>query len=118
MSISYRAALAALALCAGLSVGSTVIAAPASPYDDGNDQIVRKIAYGDADLHTEAGAASLAHRVRTAADYVCGGGDILVRQSASFERCRHAAIDRAIARLNAPMVARALGHPASALANR
>jgi UrcA family protein len=85
-----------------------------------NDERVSVIVhYQDAELQTPAGAAKLASRVRSAAFKVCGGSDPLIFMGAGFGRCQRTAIDRAVATLNAPLVADALGRETgAALAKR
>lgn len=55
--------------------------------------------YGDLDLASPADLARLRHRIRAAADEVCGPDDAMFR--ASIARCRHAAIARAEASIPA-----------------
>jgi UrcA family protein len=93
---------AALALCAPSIAGS-----PATAGDDQRNTI--KLKYAEADLQTVRGAKALALRLRVAAADVCGGENPLVRTGGQFARCREATIDRAIAPLNAPLLADALG---------
>ena len=64
-----------------------------------------------ADLNTAAGVQALAVHLRLAANKVCGGDNTLARQDADFPSCRRAAIARAVGRLDAPMLAAALGQP-------
>jgi UrcA family protein len=70
----------------------------------------------DADLHTPAGARKLAFRIRVAAYKVCEGGLPHGREAADFDTCRQTAIQRAIAGVDAPMLAQALGLGGVALA--
>jgi|SRR5580698_2306657 UrcA family protein len=63
----------------------------------------------DADLNTAAGARVLAVHLRLAANKVCGGDNPLARRDADFPSCRRAAIARAVGRLDAPLLAEALG---------
>ena len=94
------------ALIAGLATVSVACAAPVSQE---HDLLIRKVAYTDAGLHTADGAQALARRVRVAASDVCGGENVLVRLTDSFKACRTAANTRAMTRLNAPLLADALG---------
>jgi UrcA family protein len=75
------------------------------------DRISRVVEVGDLDLHSQAGARTAAHRIHVAADYVCGGDNLLWRRASDFQDCRNGAIDRALASLKAPMVSAALGRP-------
>lgn len=107
-----------LIAAAALSVATPALATPLSIWGDDEVNVVR-VAYRPDDLHTAAGAAKLAYRIRLAAGRVCGGDAPLVAGSSHFQRCRGRAIDRALAALNAPLVADALGRaPAPALAGR
>jgi len=93
---------AALALAAPSNAGNPTIAG-----DDQRNVITLK--YAEADLQTIRGAKALAFRLRVAAADVCGGENPLVRTGNQFAKCREAAIDQAIATLNAPLLADALG---------
>jgi|HubBroStandDraft_2_1064218.scaffolds.fasta_scaffold250637_2 UrcA family protein len=106
----------ALALSAVLAVGAHAHAGGVDIYEEGGRSVVT-LKYVDADIHTVRGARSLAMRVRVAAASVCGA-DVLpiVRTGDQFARCRNAAIDRAIAGLNAPLLADALGRSPRTLA--
>lgn len=93
---------AALAFAAPSNAGSSTVA------NDEQRNVIR-LKYAEADLQTIRGAKALALRLRIAAADVCGGESPLVRTGAQFMRCREATIDRAIAPLNAPLLADALG---------
>jgi UrcA family protein len=56
-----------------------------------------------------AGAKALALRIRVAAAQVCGGEDPVVRLGDGFYRCQEASIGRAVATLDSPLLADALG---------
>jgi UrcA family protein len=92
-----------VAVCAAAALASPAAAQPV--------QITRVVHVGDLDLHNQADAKIAARRIHVAADFVCGGDNILFRQDSSFEQCRDGAIDRALASLQAPLVAAALGRP-------
>ncbi|MDB5483490.1 MAG: hypothetical protein JWO83_4543 [Caulobacteraceae bacterium] len=103
----------ALTLSAALALGAPANAdSPAVASDEQRNVI--KLKYVEADLQTLQGAKALALRLRVAAADVCGGELPLVRTGDQFVRCREAAIDRAIATLNAPLLAQALGRRNSA----
>lgn len=106
----------ALAL-AVLAAGAPANAASVFMYgEDGRSVVALK--YADADLHTARGAKALALRVRVAAAHVCGGDELaIVRTGDQFTWCRNAAIDRAIADVNAPLLADALGRSPRTLAS-
>ncbi len=107
-------AIAAIAVIAGAPAS----AAPLPVWDD-DATVSVTVHYQRAELGTQAGAARLAQRIRLAAREVCGGGDPLARMQFNFDACRRHAIDRAIATLDAPLLADALGRvPAAALAAR
>lgn len=99
----------ALTLSAALALGApSGVGSPAMAGDEQRNVI--RLKYAEADLQTVRGAKALALRLRVAAAEVCGGEDPLVRTGSQFARCREAAIDRAIATMNAPLLAQALGH--------
>ena len=81
-----------------------------------NEKAVLTVKVTDSDLHSAVGAKALALRVRVAAAEVCGGDDNVIRFSDGFIKCQAASIDRAIAELNSPLVADALGRPLQNLA--
>ncbi len=99
-----------LALCAAAMTGPVVSADPVGA----PDLISRTVRFGDIDLQTQAGAKVAARRIHIAADYVCGGDQLLWRQASDFQSCRNEAIDRALASLQAPLVSAALGRQAPA----
>ncbi|HVN01583.1 MAG TPA: UrcA family protein [Caulobacteraceae bacterium] len=106
--MSHRFLLAA----AIVSIAAIATPVPASPASSFGEVVVvtRVVRYREAELHTPGGARSLAVRLKSAAEYVCGGDDILVRfYDRDFIACRESAIDRALATLQAPMVSAALG---------
>jgi UrcA family protein len=103
----------ALALAAALAIGGAASAASVDP----SEHVVVIVKTSDTDLHTAAGAKTLALRIRNAAAEACGRDvPIAVRFSDGFIRCREATIDRAIKDLNAPLVADALGRSPEVLA--
>jgi len=55
------------------------------------------VAYGDLNIRSEAGAATLDARIRRAAHEVCGSADVAT--SIRVANCRHDAIDAAKAKL-------------------
>jgi UrcA family protein len=63
-----------------------------------------RIKVTDADLYTPSGAQKLAVRIRVAASTVCGR-DLPV----AYDQCRHVAMQHAIAGVDAPLLAQALG---------
>jgi UrcA family protein len=112
-----RISLSALTFAAVVAA-SPVLSAPLSVWND-DEKVAVKVAYQDAELRSPAGAARLAFRIRTAARQACGGDNLLVTTGFRFLRCQHRAIDQALATLDAPLVADALGRaPATAVANR
>ena len=82
-----------------------------------DERVAVQVKATDAELHSAAGAKTLALRIRVAADDVCGANvDPIVRTGDQFMRCREAAIDGAIRNLDSPLVADALGRAPRALA--
>jgi UrcA family protein len=109
MQAMFRHLLAgALTLSAALTLGVPACAGSPAMAGDEERNVVR-LKYAEADLQTVQGAKALALRLRIAAADVCGGESPLVRTGGQFARCREAAIDRAIAALDAPLLADALG---------
>lgn len=102
-------------LCLAACTAAMTYAAPAtaqpSAGSDGATQISRTVHLGDIDVNTQAGAKVAAQRIRNAADDVCNRAIPLGRADSDFYVCRDGAIDRALASLQAPLVAAALGHP-------
>jgi UrcA family protein len=110
-----RISLTALALAA-FAAATPAFSAPLSVWGD-DERITAKVSYDTADLRSADGAARIAFRIRIAARQVCGGGNPLVASGARFQHCQHQSIDQALATLNAPLVADALGRtPATTLA--
>jgi len=107
----------ALALGAGLAAGAPANAASVYMYGESGRNMVT-LKYTDSDIHTVSGAKALALRVRVAAARVCGGDDLpIVRTGDQFMWCRDAAINRAIASLDAPLLVEALGRSPRTLAS-
>ena len=81
----------ALATVAALGVASLALGAHA---DESVDRVpVRTVHYSDLNLNTQAGAEVLYHRIRSAAEQVCG--DVGSRQLAESAAAR-ACVDRAV----------------------
>jgi UrcA family protein len=114
MSNSHIVRVASLALCASLAVGSPRIAQASSAPDPNSPSI--RIAYRVADVRTPDGARRLAHRVKQAAAEVCDGDDPVMWLGKGFATCEAATIRRAVAGLNEPLLAQALGIAPSTLA--
>ena len=109
---------AALAAAAVFSAAPATFAAPLA-IGGGGEKVIAKVRYDDEDLRTAQSAARLALRIRIAARQVCGGDNPVVASGSHFQSCQHKAIDQALASLNAPLVADALGRaPANTLATR
>ena len=62
-----------------------------------------KVSYADLDLSTQAGAATLYSRIRSAAKTVCGYDDSSYRHFA-FTRCFKQAVGNAVAQVNNPQL--------------
>src|SRR5262249_8033915 len=62
--------------------------------------------YPDLDISHPAGAAVLLHRIEAAATKACGGQpDVRVLAEVShFDKCRSAALSKAVAEINSPML--------------
>jgi UrcA family protein len=98
-------------LVATLGSATAVFAEPVPAWGR-DEKLVVTLKHPDADALSAQGAGALAFRIRIAAARVCGGDDPIVRTSDQFRRCQDAVIDRAVAALDAPMVAQALGRQA------
>jgi len=94
-----RKSLIAVAAFACLSTAA--IAAPNS-----DDRMALEVPYADLNLDHPAGAQVMLQRIKFAAQRVCGGRPDMVdlRGFTLFKRCFHAAMDNAVAQLNAPLV--------------
>lgn len=99
-------------ICGALVWASIAGSAMAQP--DQSDAVRIKVT--SADLNTPDGARKLAFRLRVAAYRVCGGDVPLGRYAADFDACRQSAVEHAVARIDAPVLARALGLGGEALA--
>ena len=103
-----RGTALALAMAAALGAG----AASAQPIGDG--VLVR---FGDLDTSSTAGARTLLQRIRYAATKVCGyrPDSRMIDDFYNFRRCRADAVDRAVLKVDLPLVT-ALDHgPKSAI---
>jgi UrcA family protein len=71
------------------------------------------VSYSDLNLAHEDGARTLLTRLDHAATHVCGGRPSIADLHAwsSYEACRKAAMDRAVATVHAPLVASLYGVP-------
>jgi len=106
-----RTGIAAL-LAAGLIAGAAT-AASAAP----EEPVVVRVS--NADLATPQGAREVALRIRVAAERACGVDEIPieVRFTWAFRACREDAISRAVAQLDDPQLAAALGRTPQQLAS-
>lgn len=96
-------------IIAGFCAALVAVPAAAVAANRQGETISRSVKYSKAELSTPDGAGRVAARIRYAADHVCGGDSLILRTTRSFERCRRQTLDRAVAELNAPLVAEALG---------
>jgi len=112
-----RAGFAALAVVIVSAGAGAAMAADADPYGADAPASIT-IRASAADLGTSQGTKALATRIRAAATTVCGGDtDPAARSGDGFVRCREAAISGAVRRLDAPLLARALGLGSQQLAS-
>jgi UrcA family protein len=99
--IGYLAALAAVAT--GLLAATANAGTPSQTNDTAPSLTVR---YGDLDLTTQRGVASLHHRIVNAARQVCPLPDSMnLAQLARARACQNQAIERAERAVGAPMLA-------------
>lgn len=117
MSIFQLRIAGGLALSTALAIAPAA-AAPHVAIADDTGVVMRRVTYVDADLRSPPAAERLAERVRWAAMSVCGGDSNLVRSGARFDHCWKAAADRAVAGLDAPLLAAALRRSPAELARR
>jgi UrcA family protein len=104
-----QASFRAFAVAAALAATGPAFAAPVSVWSE-DEQVYAKVTYADSELRSAKGAADVARRIRSAARRVCGGEDsVLLAMSRRFQTCQRDVIDRAVRRLDAPLVAEALG---------
>jgi UrcA family protein len=89
-------------ILAGAVAAATILAGTAHAQPSVGEAVRIKVT--DADLYTPSGAQKLAVRIRMAASTVCGR-DLPV----AFDQCRHVAMQHAIAGVDAPLLAEALG---------
>lgn len=94
---------AAAALALGLAAEAQ--AAPPRPLPD-PEIVSEKVSLADLDLNRQAGAAMALSRIRGAARRVCGGEPSRWAMNAVmlYRECRRDAADRAVARLDHPLV--------------
>jgi UrcA family protein len=94
-------AIAALTITVLIPVATALAAAPAA---ETMPQVVVK--YADLDLATDAGAATLLHRIEGAARQVCGNPRELqpLERSQLVKHCNAEAIARAVTEVGAPKV--------------
>ena len=92
-------ALSALVLAAS-AISSPVAAASME------DPLDVTVSYRDLDIGHPAGATVLLHRLEAAATKACGGRpDVRVLEEvANFDKCRSAALNHAVAQINAPLL--------------
>ena len=91
-----RITFRAFALASALAVLS------ANPALAGDPAKSIKVGYGDLDLSTQAGAATLYNRIRGAARQVCGYEGDSFADKAIWKSCFSGAIDNAVATVNNP----------------
>ena len=96
-----------IALTAGVGLWLTAMAPDMAVADPVRKQSA-PVTYGDLDLSTEQGAKTLLTRISKAAKTACGElthSALLPRESAYQWQCVTGAVDAAVARIDAPLVA-------------
>jgi UrcA family protein len=112
-----RFSIAAVTLAAALSVvpaeadsASVVVSAPA-PIGSGNYQVkATTVAFGDLDIASSQGAATLLARIDHASRFICGereGRKLTLFQERQLQTCRNNAVADAVASVNAPELTKA-----------
>lgn len=121
MSATYEwLSRAGFAVLAGAVLAAGASAAAAGDRDPfaGAAPVSITVRASGADLASPRQARALAIRIRAAAATVCGADvEPFVRTGDAFAACREAAIDHALAGLNAPVLSRALGRSTAQLAS-
>jgi UrcA family protein len=89
-----------------LMLAASTLAAPATAAPLIDEPINITVSYRDLDIGHPAGAQVLLRRLEAAARKACGGTpDIRVlAEVAEFDKCRSAALDHAVAGINAPLL--------------
>lgn len=117
-----RFSVSSIVLAAGAALALTASAHAQDLQGQEPGPMSLTVSYGDLDLTHDAGAQALYHRIRHAAERVCGGypdSQVLALRS-PYETCRKEAVERAVKSLHAPMVTAAAGvkTPAIVVASR
>jgi UrcA family protein len=88
-----------------LSLAASAVSLPAAAQSV-DEPVSITVSYADLDISHAAGAAVLLRRLQSAAVKACGGApDIRVLgEEAAFEKCRVAAVTRAVAQVNSPQL--------------
>jgi UrcA family protein len=101
-------------LSAALAIGATAWAigattGMASAQTAASTAPAQAVSYADLDVNTREGAATLLKRINLAAHSACGGepvrSPLLPRNAAVFRECVNDAVDAAVTKFNAPMLA-------------
>ena len=93
----------ALAAVAGLCVTSFAIGAHADESDAAAP--ARTVRYSDLNLNTQVGAEALYHRIRSAAEQVCGDvGSRQLDQSAAAKACVNQAVANSVRAVNSRLL--------------
>ena len=93
----------------GFCAAMVAAQAVAAPLFASGEVVSRTVRYSGDELQDTVGARNVAARITYAADYVCGGENVLLRSTTRFLRCRQDAAWRAADELQAPLVTAALG---------
>ena len=102
MHTTYPLASLAVLTVLGLAASGLPAAAQSS---SGSEQASQRISYTDLNLASEAGARVMLHRINRAAKSVCGlEPDDLLDGRVQYFACVHATVDKAVARLQSPLV--------------
>jgi len=123
-----RALMAAtLASAAGIgalfSAGYCAHADPATTLTNNPNVVSEKVSFWDLDQHSAVGAKRALHRIRAAAEDICGPEPTpsALELGADYRQCMAKSVDRAVADLHNPLVAGLNGEggrPVDVLAER
>jgi UrcA family protein len=96
-------------LAAGATLGAaTLAAAPASAarFTIDGDTVTVRVPIDDLNLRSDTGATIALRRIHNAAGFICGEEPqaMLLAREQLYRQCMKATVDRAVARLDAPLV--------------
>ena len=102
-TIAQIAALAAFAVVSGSAVAQARVYSEPSY---GDQTVSMRVSTADLNLESQAGAQVMLHRIHYAASIVCGfrADDSVLAMSRTYRRCMDDATERAVGKLDNPIV--------------